>query len=140
MHMQMAVQRVSDRAAAYGVRGVTVDGLDVSETYAAAREAIDLARSGGGPTLLEARVARLTPHSSDDDDTTYRSPEDKAALKLLDPLPPFRERLIKDGVLNEAQAKEIEERALAEVDEAQRFAENAPFPEESWGAGPVFCE
>ena len=140
MHMQMAIARVSDRAAAYGVRGVTVNGLDLFETHAAAKEAIDIARSGGGTTLLEARVARLTPHSSDDDDTTYRTPEDKAMLKMQDPLPPLREKLIETGVLTEMQVKEIEERALAEVDEAQRFAESAPFPEEAWGAGPVFAD
>ena len=139
MHMQMAIARVSDRAAAYGVRGVTVDGLDLFETRAAAKEAIDIARSGVGTTLLEARVARLTPHSSDDDDTTYRTPEDKAALRMQDPLPPLREKLIESGVLAETQAKAIEDRALAEVDEAQRFAESAPFPEEAWGAGPVFA-
>jgi 2-oxoisovalerate dehydrogenase E1 component alpha subunit len=140
LHMQMAVPRVSDRAAAYGVRGVTVDGLDAPASYAAAKEAVDLARSGGGTTLLEVRVARLTPHSSDDDDTTYRSPEDKAQLKLQDPLPPFREMLLAQGVLTEAQAKAIEDRALAELDAAQRFAENAPFPPVDWGAGPVFAE
>ena len=140
MHLQMAVARVSDRAAAYGVRGVTVDGLDVLATYAAAKAAIDIARSGGGATLLEVRVARLTPHSSDDDDTTYRTPEDRAALKTQDPLPPFRAMLIAQGLLSEAQAKEIEDRALAEVDEAQRFAEHAPFPPVEWAAGPLFAD
>ncbi len=140
MHLQMAVERVSDRAAAYGVRGVTVNGLDLFESYAAAKEAIDLARAGGGTTLLEMRVARLTPHSSDDDDTTYRTPEDKVALKMQDPLPPSREMLLREGVLGESQAKAIEDRALAEVDEAQRFAESAPFPDEAWGAGPVFAD
>jgi len=140
MRLQMAIERVSDRAAAYGVRGVTVDGLDVMATYAAAKEAIDMARSGGGTTLLEVRVARLTPHSSDDDDTTYRSPENKAALKMQDPLPPFRSMLIAQGVLNEAQAKNIEDRALAEVDEALRVVEQTPFPDVAWAAGPVFAE
>ena len=140
MHLQMAVSRVSDRAAAYGVRGVTVDGLDAMATHTAAREAIDLARSGGGTTLLEVRVVRLTPHSSDDDDTTYRAPEDKAALKAHDPLPKFRNTLLEMGVLTEALAKDIDDKALAEVDEAQRFAESAPFPDVSWAAGPVFCD
>ncbi|HJW83258.1 MAG TPA: thiamine pyrophosphate-dependent dehydrogenase E1 component subunit alpha [Anaerolineae bacterium] len=140
MRMQMAIERVSDRAAAYGVRGVTVDGLDVLAAYAAAKQAVDLARSGGGATLLELRVARLTPHSSDDDDTSYRTPEDKAALKTQDPLPPFRARLIAEGALSEAEAKAIEDRALAEVDQAQRFAENAPFPPVEWAAGPVFAD
>lgn len=139
-HMQMAVAHVADRAAAYGVRGVTVDGLDALASYAAAREAADIARSGGGATLLEARVARLTPHSSDDDDSTYRTPEDKANLKTQDPLPPFRSMLLEQNVLTEAQAQEIEAQALAEVDEAQRFAESAPFPPVEWGAGPVFAD
>jgi len=140
LHKQMAVAHVSDRAAAYGVRGVTVDGLDVMASYAAAREAIDVARSGGGSTLLEVQVARLTPHSSDDDDTTYRSPEDKAQLKMQDPLPPFREMLLTQGVLTEARAKEIEQGILAELNEAQQFAENAPFPPVEWGVGPVFAD
>ena len=140
MHLQMAIAHVSDRAAAYGVRGVTVDGLDMLATYTAAREAIDIARSGGGATLLEVRVARLTPHSSDDDDTTYRTPEDKASLKTQDPLPRVRDNLIRRGVLTEARVKEIDERALAEVDEAHRFVENAPYPDVSWGAGPVFAD
>jgi 2-oxoisovalerate dehydrogenase E1 component alpha subunit len=140
MHLQMAIAHVSERAAAYGVRGVTVDGLDLLATYTAAREAIDIARSGGGATLLEVRVARLTPHSSDDDDTTYRTPEDKASLKTQDPLPRVRDNLIRRGVLTEARVKEIDERALAEVDEAHRFVENAPYPDVSWGAGPVFAD
>jgi 2-oxoisovalerate dehydrogenase E1 component alpha subunit len=139
MHLQMAIERVSERAAAYGVRGVTVDGLDLQATYAAAKGAIDLARAGGGSTLLEVRVVRLTPHSSDDDDSTYRKPEDKAVLKTRDPLPPLRAMLIAQGVLSEAKAKEIEDRAQAEVDEAHRFAESAPFPPAEWGAGPVFA-
>lgn len=140
MHMQMAIEHVSDRAAAYGVRGVTVDGLDALATYAAAKKAIDIARSGGGSTLLEVRVARLTSHSSDDDDTTYRTPEDKAQLKTQDPLPPFRAMLIAQGALTEAEAKAIEDRAFAEVDEAQRFAESAPFPDVAWAAGPLFAD
>ncbi|MGH2593787.1 MAG: thiamine pyrophosphate-dependent dehydrogenase E1 component subunit alpha [Anaerolineae bacterium] len=140
MHLQMAIARVSDRAAAYGVRGVTVDGLDAIATYAAAKEAIDIARSGGGTTLLEVQVARLTPHSSDDDDNTYRTPEDKANLKTQDPLPRFRATLLERGVLSEALAKDIDDRSMAEVDEAQRFAESAPFPDVSWAAGPVFAD
>jgi len=140
MHLQMAIARVSDRAAAYGVRGVTVDGLDAIATYAAAKEAIDIARLGGGTTLLEVQVVRLTPHSSDDDDNTYRTPEDKANLKTQDPLPRFRATLLERGVLTEALAKDIDDRSMAEVDEAQRFAESAPFPDVSWAAGPVFAD
>lgn len=139
MRQQMAIERVSDRACVYGVRGVSVDGLDMLASYRAAREAIDIARAGGGSTLLEARVVRLTPHSSDDNDTTYRSVEEKAALKLKDPLPKVRAHLISLGVLTEAQAQDIEDRALIEVDAAHRAAEAAPYPPNAWALGPVFA-
>jgi 2-oxoisovalerate dehydrogenase E1 component alpha subunit len=136
---QMAVPHVADRAAAYGVRGVTVDGLDPVETYLAAKAAVDLARSGGGATLFEARVARLTPHSSDDDDSTYRSQEDKAELKASDPLPKYRERLMMAGLLTDELHAEYDARALADVNEAQRQAEAAPYPDVAWAAGPMFA-
>ena len=139
MEKQMAVKRVADRAAAYGVRGVSVDGLDPVATYRAAKEAIDLARSGGGTTLLEACVARLTPHSSDDDDTTYRSKEDKAALKLSDPLPKFKEHLMQAGILSEKIDAEYDARVMAEVDAAHKAAEEAPYPDVEWAAGPVYA-
>ncbi|HQX09705.1 MAG TPA: thiamine pyrophosphate-dependent dehydrogenase E1 component subunit alpha [Thermoflexales bacterium] len=139
MRQQMAIERVSDRAGGYGVRGVSVDGLDMLASYRVAREAIDIARSGGGSTLLEARVVRLTPHSSDDNDTTYRSVEEKIALKAKDPLPRVRASLIARGALTEAQALDIEERALIEVDAAHRAAEAAPYPPNAWALGPVFA-
>ncbi len=139
LEKQMAIMRVSDRAQAYGVRGVTVDGLDPIATHKAARAAIDLARSGGGATLLEVRVVRLTPHSSDDDDTTYRSKEDKAALKLHDPLPRFRDRLLEAGILTEQIEQDFDDRALKEVNQAHQTAEMAPYPAVEWAAGPVFA-
>ncbi|MBX7214980.1 MAG: thiamine pyrophosphate-dependent dehydrogenase E1 component subunit alpha [Thermoflexales bacterium] len=139
MKLQMAIERVSDRAGGYGVRGVSVDGLDLLASYQAAREAVDLARSGGGTTLLEVRVARLTPHSSDDNDSVYRPAAEKAALKLKDPLPKLRAQLIAMGALSEVAAREIEERALSEVDAAHRQAEAAPYPPEAWALGPVFA-
>jgi 2-oxoisovalerate dehydrogenase E1 component alpha subunit len=139
MGKQMAIPRVSDRALAYGVRGVTVDGLDPIETYHAAHEAIDLARSGGGATLLEVRVVRLTPHSSDDDDSTYRSKEDKATLKINDPLPRFRGRLMDVGILSQQHDCELDERVVDEVNHAQQAAEAAPYPSVEWAAGAVFA-
>jgi 2-oxoisovalerate dehydrogenase E1 component alpha subunit len=140
MHLQMAVERVADRAAAYGIRGVSVDGLDVFASYAAAKEAIDLARAGAGTTLLEVRVARITPHSSDDNDATYRSPEEKARVRAQDPLPRFQKQLVEMGLLTPAMIAEIERRAQAEVDDALRYAENAPYPPVEWAMGPVFAD
>jgi 2-oxoisovalerate dehydrogenase E1 component alpha subunit len=139
MEKEMAISRVSDRAVAYGVRGVTVDGLDPIATYHAAQEAIATARSGGGATLLEVRVVRLTPHSSDDDDSTYRSKEDKAALKINDPLPKFRGRLMDAGILSQQHDRELDEHAVDEVNHAHQTAETAPYPNVEWAAGPVFA-
>ncbi len=139
MEKEMAISRVSDRAVAYGVRGVTVDGLDPIATYRAAKEAVDTARSGGGTTLLEVRVVRLTPHSSDDDDSTYRSKEDKAALKISDPLPKFRGRLMDAGILSQQHDRELDEQIVDEVNHAHQAAEAAPYPNEEWAAGPVYA-
>jgi 2-oxoisovalerate dehydrogenase E1 component alpha subunit len=136
---QMAITRVSDRALAYGVRGVTVDGLDPIATYQAAQEAIDLARAGDGATLLEVRVVRLTPHSSDDDDSTYRSKEDKAALKISDPLPKYRGRLMDAGILTQQHDRALDEQIVDEVNHAHQAAEAAPYPNVDWAAGPVFA-
>ena len=139
MEKQMAIPRVSDRALAYGVHGVTVDGLDPIVTYHAAQEAIDIARSGGGATLLEVRVVRLTPHSSDDDDSTYRSKEDKAALKINDPLPRFRGRLMDAGVLSQQRDRELDEQIVDEVNHAHQAAETAPYPSVEWATGPMYA-
>ncbi len=139
MVQEMAILHVSDRAGAYGVRGVTVDGLDPIATYKAAKESIDIARAGRGATLFEVRVVRLTPHSSDDDDTTYRSKEDKVTLKASDPLPKFREHLMQAGILTDQQDTEFGAKAMAEVDYAHQTAEAAPYPDVEWGAGPVYA-
>jgi 2-oxoisovalerate dehydrogenase E1 component alpha subunit len=139
MEKQMAIPRVSDRAQAYGVRGVTVDGLDPVATYLAAQEAVTRARSGEGATLFEVQVVRLTPHSSDDDDSTYRSKEDKVVLKASDPLPKYRERLKAAGVLTDQLEIEADERVMVEVNAAHQAAESAPYPEVEWAAGPVYA-
>ena len=70
---------VADRAPGYGIPGVVVDGGDVLACYAAARDAVARARAGGGPTLIEAKVMRLTAHSSDDQQTKYRSEDELTA-------------------------------------------------------------
>lgn len=139
MEQQMAIARVSDRATAYGVRGVTVDGLDPIATYLAMKDAVELARAGGGATLFEARVVRLTPHSSDDDDSTYRSKADKVVLKASDPLPKYRERLFAAGLLTEQLDREYDEHVSAEVNHAHQTAERAPYPDVAWAAGPVYA-
>jgi 2-oxoisovalerate dehydrogenase E1 component alpha subunit len=123
---QVSVRDVAQRAAAYGIPGVVVDGTDVLACYEASCEAVDRARGGGGPTLIEAKVTRLTAHSSDDQQTKYRSESDLEEGRAHDPLPIFRARLRDAGVLTD----EIEARLGAEisalVEDATDHAEAEP--------------
>src|SRR5712671_8186833 len=83
---QVAGSSVANRAEGYGIPGVTVDGSDVLACYAAAKTAVTRARAGEGPSLIECKVTRLTGHSSDDQQTKYRSEEELAADRSLDPV------------------------------------------------------
>ena len=126
---QMAIAHVSQRAAGYGFPGVTVDGNDALAVYAASKEALQRARAGEGPTLIEAVVQRLVPHSSDDDQRRYRSQEEIEAGKLADPVPLFKAYLEAQGLLTAEQNEEINKRVAKEVDDATDFAEKSPYPE-----------
>ncbi|WP_126427481.1 thiamine pyrophosphate-dependent dehydrogenase E1 component subunit alpha [Brevibacillus marinus] len=125
---QLGCERVADRAVGYGFPGVTVDGTDPISVYEAVKQAVQRARAGEGPTLIEALTYRLVPHSSDDDDRTYRSREEVEALRKKDPLVQFAAYLRETGVMDEAKQQELAERVQREVDEATEYAENAPYP------------
>jgi len=125
---QLACESVADRAIGYGFKGVSVDGNDPIEVYRVVKEAVDHARNGGGPTLIEAVMYRLVPHSSDDDDRTYRTREEVEEAKKKDPLLLFANYLKEVGLMDEAKEKELAERVQREVDEATEYAENAPYP------------
>lgn len=136
---QSAVKNVADRAPAYGVQGVIVDGNDVFACYNVMREAVLRAYRGEGATLVEAKTYRPVPHSSDDDDRSYRSREEVEEWKKKDPILRFQNALIERGLLNEASIAEQEAKAKAWVDEAQRIAENAPYPPAEHALGDVFA-
>jgi len=135
---QMAVENVADRAVAYGIKGVIVDGNDVLAVYQAAKEAVDRARAGEGATLLEAKTYRPVPHSSDDDDRSYRSREEVEAWKKRDPILRFETYLETHGILSTGLKQETLERVMAEVDDATTYAENAPYPAPEEALGPVW--
>jgi 2-oxoisovalerate dehydrogenase E1 component alpha subunit len=135
---QMAVEHVADRAAAYGMPGVVVDGNDVLAVYRAALPAVQRARAGEGPTLLEAKTYRPVPHSSDDDDRSYRSREEVEAWKKRDPLLRFEAYLEEHGLLGAELREETLERVMAEVNDATTYAENAPYPKPEEALGPVW--
>jgi 2-oxoisovalerate dehydrogenase E1 component alpha subunit len=125
---QMGQPDVYRRAEGYGVRGVRVDGFDPIACYAATKEALDRARHGGGPTLIEAKCYRFLAHTTDDDDRTYRSREEVAERRKHDPVPGFERFLIGHGVLTEQQAEEVKSSVLAETNEATDRAESMPYP------------
>ena len=137
---ELALEDVAARAAGYGIPGVIVDGSDVLACYVAARAAAARARRGDGPTLLEAKVIRLTAHSSDDQQTKYRSAEELAELKALDPLPRFRDQLRDGGVLTDALETEIAADLRAQVEDATDHAEAEPDPDPSTAMRWVYAE
>jgi 2-oxoisovalerate dehydrogenase E1 component alpha subunit len=136
---QMAVAGVAERAYAYGMPGVTFDGNDFFESYNVTKEAVLRARRGAGPTLLEARTTRLTAHSSDDDDRTYRDRAELEAQKRQDPIPRLASRLMARGLLSADAQAQIERAAIAEVDLALEEALAAPYPQPEEALVSVFA-
>lgn len=137
---QIACESVADRAQGYGMPGVSIDGNDPIEVYRVVKEAADRARRGEGPSLIEAVCYRLTPHSSDDDDRTYRDQEEVKEAKKLDPIIKFKTYLLETGVLSEEKAQEIEDKITQEVDEATEYAENAPYADPESALKYVYAE
>jgi 2-oxoisovalerate dehydrogenase E1 component alpha subunit len=140
MALESAVPDIASRAAAYGFPGVVVDGTDVLACYAAGREAIDRARRGDGPTLIEAKVTRLTGHSSDDQQTRYRSAEELAEALRRDPLVRFREQLREAGVLDGAREDALNAEVRAIVDDATDWAEAQPDPDPATATRHVYAD
>ncbi len=124
---QLGCKWVSDRAIGYGMPGVTVDGNNPLEVYKAVKAAADRARNGNGPTLIETITYRLTPHSSDDDDRTYRAPDEVEWAKTQDPIITFGAYLKENGVMDAGLEAKIDDRIRTLVDEATEYAENAPY-------------
>lgn len=122
-----SVDRIAKRAIGYGMPGVTVDGNDPVDMYAAAFEAVERARAGEGPTLIEALTFRFFGHVFGDDDK-YMTKEEKAAAMERDPLPLFRARLIADGIATEGALADMETAIAAEVDDAMQFGLASPLP------------
>jgi 2-oxoisovalerate dehydrogenase E1 component alpha subunit len=126
---QMSGESLARRAAGYGFPGVQVDGSDLLAVYEATCEAATRARRGDGPTLIEAKVARLMPHTTDDSDR-YRKPEEVKFLRATaDPLKKLKALLEKEGLLDEAAEEEMVQWGRQVAEEATAYAEAAPWPE-----------
>lgn len=137
---QLACVKVSDRAIGYGMPGYTVDGNDPLEVFQAVKAAAERARRGEGPTLIETISYRLTPHSSDDDDRSYRAQAEVEEAKTRDPIFTFASYLKDIGVMDERLEKEINIRIMKMVNEATDYAEQAPYAEPEYALKHVYAE
>ena len=122
-----SVDQISKRAIGYGMPGYTVNGNDPVEMWQYANEAIERARAGEGPTLLECKTFRFCGHLLGDDNK-YMDPGELDAAKAVDPLPLFRQKLLDEGIATEAQLQEMQAAIEAEVQEAIDFAMESQFP------------
>ncbi|WP_018923888.1 thiamine pyrophosphate-dependent enzyme [Salsuginibacillus kocurii] len=124
---QLACESVADRGQGYGMPGIQVDGNDPLAVYEAVKKAAERGRNGEGPTLIETLSYRLTAHSSDDDDRSYRSQEEVEEAKKKDALVTFAAYLREHNILTAEKEEEMDERIQQEIDEATEAAEDAPY-------------
>lgn len=125
---QTAAETIAIKAKAYGFEGVRVDGNDILAVYRTTKEAVEKARKGGGPTLIEAVTYRMGPHSSSDDPKRYRSEQEFVEWQKRDPILRFRKYLEKKRIWSEADEKKAQDDANRELDEAIAYAEKLPRP------------
>jgi 2-oxoisovalerate dehydrogenase E1 component alpha subunit len=125
---QMGQPDVYKRAVGYGLPGVVVDGMDAIACYAAVKEALDRARTGGGPALIEAKCYRFLSHTTDDDDRSYRSRDEVAARRKDDPVPRFERLLVEHAIVTAAEAEALKRSVLEEANDATDRAEAMLYP------------
>jgi pyruvate dehydrogenase E1 component alpha subunit len=112
----------------YAIPGLAIDGNDVIAVYEACKEAVDRARAGMGPTLIECKTYRWRAHFEGEPDT-YRPPEEVEAWLKREPIAPYRSLLVEQGIVTDAEADEIETGVLEELNQAVEFARTSPLPE-----------
>lgn len=127
-HEHQKTRDISVRAAAYEMPGVTVDGNDPDACYEVLSEAVDRARAGGGPTLVEAKTYRLMGHFVGDP-MTYMPAEEVAEARANDPVPRYRALLVEEGLLSEGDVGTFEADVAARLDAAVEAAKAAPYPD-----------
>src|SRR3954463_364332 len=128
LERQMAVENVADRAPAYGIPGEIVDGNDVLAVWAASQRAIEHARNGNGPSLIECKTFRMTGHSAHDD-ASYVPQELFEYWETRDPIRRLERTLIQQNALSDAGIAEMDKGIHTEIDEAIAIAEADPYPE-----------
>lgn len=124
------IRDIADRASAYGMPSVICDGMDILAVKKAVKEAVDRARRGDGPTLVECKTYRWYGHSSSDQ-RAYRTREEEAEWKERDPITVLRKKLLDGGIATEAELDEAEKKAVKTIDDATKFGIDSPYPDVS---------
>lgn len=132
--------RICDRALGYGFPGIQVDGCDVLEVFRVVKEARERAVRGVGPTLIEALMYRLSPHSASDHDLSYRTEEEVEENRKQDGIPRFKLYLMDCGIWSEEQDAELRVKWKAVLDDATTYGEQAPFPQGREALKHVYAE
>jgi pyruvate dehydrogenase E1 component alpha subunit len=121
------IQKLSDRACSYGIKGLTIDGNDVVKVYKTVSELADEVRKGGGPILLECLTYRWKGHSRMDA-KRYRTKEEVASWKEKCPIKQFKKYLVQQSIASQSEIDLIEKNVIAQIANAARFAKESPFP------------
>jgi TPP-dependent pyruvate/acetoin dehydrogenase alpha subunit len=125
----VSAKSIAQRAAAYNMPGSVVDGQDVTAVYVDAKAAVDRARAGGGPSLIECKTYRYYGHHQSDDPLRYRTAEEEAAAKAHDCIDCFREQVVSQQILRSDELDAMHRRCRDLLDEAVNFASESPVPE-----------
>ena len=125
----LSATHVADRAAGYNMPGIHVDGMDVFAVYSAAHEAVARARAGEGPSLLECLTYRYYGHTVFDNPLSYRTKDEEDYWRARDPIKLFRETVIPQGEISEAELDQMDKDAEAQMEEAVKFADDSPLPD-----------
>ncbi|MDW8270618.1 MAG: thiamine pyrophosphate-dependent dehydrogenase E1 component subunit alpha, partial [Anaerolineae bacterium] len=138
LYQQMKVPDIALRAQGYGIPGVIVDGNDVEAMYSVTKEAVERARGGGGPTLIEAKTMRMLGHAIHDG-AEYVPRELLAAWEAKDPIRCYEARLLAEGIADREELDEIGRRCEIEIEDAIAFAEASPWPDPATVAEGVYA-
>lgn len=123
-----ATENIADRAVGYGISGVIVDGMDAIAVYEAVSAAVERARRGEGPTLIESKTYRFVPHSKSDKEV-YRTREEVLEWRKKCPIARMEKLLLKNGIIKEADIEKIKKEAAEQIEAAVEFAKNSEEPE-----------
>jgi TPP-dependent pyruvate/acetoin dehydrogenase alpha subunit len=135
---QVPIENLADRAKAYGISSYVVDGNDVVAVYTTAKEAVERARAGAGPILIEAKTFRRRGHAQHDP-AEYVPKEQRAYWEKRDPITLYEEFLTKEKLLDAKGKKEIENKISTLLEKEREFAENSPLPPPETAAQGVYC-